>query len=114
VFGYGEGDLVIGDTIRLKLFHPNDGTAYASCFDDETEILKKVFNTPIIFKVQNTCENCKHWERVFGNSVGECKNITVYSDSYIDGRAEIYGDCGCGSKILQTHANFSCSLHEAK
>ena len=37
--GYDEADLVTSKGLRLRMTHPGDGTAYALCFDDKTEIL---------------------------------------------------------------------------
>lgn len=37
--GMNEADVFLNGKIKMKLFHPNDGSAYATCFDDKTEIL---------------------------------------------------------------------------
>ena len=37
--GQDDADVQIRSNIRMKLFHAGDGTAYATCFDDKTEIL---------------------------------------------------------------------------
>lgn len=37
--GYDEVDLEVNEGIKLRMTHPGDGTAYALCFDKETEIL---------------------------------------------------------------------------
>ena len=39
--GQDEGWLDIGNGNDIMLFHPGDGTAYATCFDDKTEILSE-------------------------------------------------------------------------
>jgi len=39
--GQMEANIRLGRNVTMKLFHPNDGTAYAICFDDKTEILTK-------------------------------------------------------------------------
>jgi hypothetical protein len=37
--GYDEADLVTSKGLIIRLTHPGDGTAYALCFDDKTEIM---------------------------------------------------------------------------
>jgi len=37
--GYDEADLELDNGLKLRMRHPGDGTAYAECFDEKTEIL---------------------------------------------------------------------------
>jgi hypothetical protein len=36
--GYDEADIILDNGLKIKMTHPGDGTAYAFCFDEKTEI----------------------------------------------------------------------------